>query len=199
MTLANKCINKCLNTGHLLFCSSNGPPLQSTQLEINIFFLLLLKNFKKKTWFLSGTRGRDCRGATSLNPISDLVHWAHLVFFFPSSLHHAFYSLPPFIPLHPPNPFFSSLLDFLFSHFSPLSCFSLFLSLHKWVHFARGMRPRWLNQIGARLYLDCSKREREREKHQTAGWWLHGLFYISKLADSGFPGHTKLTILVILA
>lgn len=162
-------------------------------LEINILFLLLVKNFKM-IWFLSGTRVRDCRGATSLNPISDLVHWAHL--FFPnSSLHHTFYSPPPH---HTPPPS-KTLLFFAagLSHFSPFYGFFLFLSLHKWVHFAPGMRPRWLNQIGARLYLDCGKTEREKEKHQTAGWWLHGLFYISSLAHSGFPMHTELTILVM--
>lgn len=42
------------------------------------------------------------------------------------------------------------------------------------------------------------ERKGERRRHQTAGWWLHGLFYISKLADSEFSGHFELTILVIL-
>lgn len=39
----------------------------------------------------------------------------------------------------------------------------------------------------------------QREEHQTAVWWLRGLFYISKLADSGFLRRIKRTILGMLA
>lgn len=43
--------------------------------------------------------------------------------------------------------------------------------------------------------------EGEREASKSCvmtAWPFFFFFYISKLADSGFPGHTELTILVIL-
>lgn len=54
------------------------------------------------------------------------------------------------------------------------------------------MRPRWLNQIGARLYLDGGKAEREteeraRRRRQTAGRWMHGLFYIKQIGWQRTP------------
>lgn len=104
-------MNECLVFWPLVFLLQQWFPLFQplaieNLMEISIYFLLLLKNFQT-IWFLSGAWRRDCRGATSLNPISDLVHWAHLVLFF-SLPHHTCYSL---LPHHSPPP--SKPLSFL--------------------------------------------------------------------------------------
>lgn len=201
----NKVLFNVLILLHLLFCFCNAPtplsPLQSTIcLEINIFFLLLLRNFEI-IWLLSGARQRDCRGATSLNPISDLVHWAHLV----SS------SLPLFItlsihcrPLHtpPPSPppaflvHWTSILPLLSA---PLFLFFSSLRTNESI-LPAGMRPRWLNQIGARLYLDCGRRKRERERGASNSWVMTAWPILhQQIGWQRIPrARAELTILVIL-
>lgn len=74
-------------------------PLWSTACIFNIFLRLSLKKLDI-IWFLSGTGGRDWASATSLNPISDLVHWAHLIF--PS---HSAPRLTLYSPPTSPQPF----------------------------------------------------------------------------------------------
>lgn len=184
-------MNKCLNAAHL-FCSINGSPFSWSRISWKLTYCSCSYQRISKWFDFCQEQGKGIAVSTQL-----VTLFTEHIFFFPHfSLHHTFHSLPPHHTPPPSKPllFFSARL----SPFSPVYFFFLFLSSHKWVHLPQGWDHGGEIRLGrGYIWTVARQRENEREKHQTAGWWLHGLFYNSKLAYSGFPKHIELTILVI--